>query len=500
MKNVKKILAVMIVIVMTFALATTAFAANITISGTGNQYKAFKLMSATSKLICTEEHEHDDATCYTYAYTLNSKYAAAVKSALGLAATADDTAVLNAFKAEDFDAQKFANDVYGDISSETAEYTTTDKTFANVDQGYYLIAETQTDGDADTYSLVMLDTAGQNNISITSKESIPTIVKAVKEGDTYGVAADADIGDDVEYMYTITLPTNYASYDAYKITTTDTLADGLTFNDDVAIYVRNGETDTQIGSDYFTVTPTTTGFKVVITDLKTAKTAADAAITTTKDSVIIVKYSSELNEDAEIGAEGNENTVVMNYPNNPYGEGEGTSVPSDTIVFTYQLTVNKVDNNNEALAGAGFTLYKWDPEAEGEDKYVVVETKTAGTATTFVFEGLDEGQYKLEESTTPLGYHPTSPVEFKIVSTINGKTLTDLTVVDLENTSITGEGLTFTATTEDGDVATTIVNTTEAELPSTGGIGTRLFYIAGGMIFAAAAVLLITKKRIGCEG
>lgn len=490
MKNVKKIFAILLVVVMTFALASTALAVDVTINGSADEYQAFQLMTAKSALTCTNtdtDHTHNDRECYTYDYTVNTKYSSVIQS---VTETSSDAAAIDAISQyNDAQIRDFADAIYVAIvgAGLTADKTTSEKTFA-VSEGYWLIAETELDSSntKDTYSRIMLDTAGKNTVTIKAKEAdAPTVDKTVDNAK----ATDAAIGDTVSYTLTGTLPENYSEYKTYSYKFTDTLAAGLTRNNDVKVMVGSSDitsscTISSVDSDGV--------FTVSIEDLKTAAPSA------TKDSTIVVTYTAAVNDSAVTGSAGNKNSVTITYPNNPSGSGEGTSVPSEVEVYTYKVVVNKVDANNAALAGAGFTLYKWDGE-----QYVQIGNEIKGTdaapMTQFVWNGLDAGQYKIHESTIPDGYHPAADVEFKIVATIEGTALTGLTVTDLAGTAIDGEDDIFTVTLNDGSAVTAIMNTTFGELPETGGTGTMIFYIAGGFLFAAAALILITKKRAGCE-
>lgn len=207
-------------------------------------------------------------------------------------------------------------------------------------------------------------------------------------------------------------------------------------------------------------------------------------------------YNAKLNENAVIGADGNPNYVDLTYSNNPNKGGEGNTgkTPKDTnIVFTYETIVNKVDPQGKSLAGAGFTLQK----KQSDGNYKDIQTYKADVRTTFDFKGLDDGDYKLIESTTPAGYNTITPVEFTVSAThTNGETLElkDLSVT-VTNGSTNLKDVVFKVKTTDGTMETNIVNNQGSVLPSTGGVGTRMFYVFGGCLVAAAVVLLALKKR-----
>ncbi len=182
------------------------------------------------------------------------------------------------------------------------------------------------------------------------------------------------------------------------------------------------------------------------------------------------------------------------------------------IVFTYKTVFNKVDSTNKALAGADFTLYKkvngsWTdvtPLGSGENKpYKTISDATNGTKNSvFTFTGLDDGEYKLSETTTPNGYNTMDDIFFTITAEheteSDNPTLTSLkgTQVKEDGTAWTGSA-TFTATsdTATGSLTSDITNYKGSELPTTGGIGTTIFYILGAILVAGAAVVLVARKR-----
>ena len=161
--------------------------------------------------------------------------------------------------------------------------------------------------------------------------------------------------------------------------------------------------------------------------------------------------------------------------------------------------MNKVDANSQPLGGADFTLYK-----KINNEWVEVtgkKTTNADTdvpATTFTFTGLDDGEYKLVESKVPDNYNKADDIEFKIVA--NHVTTTDVTnrttVLESLSGNVTSGSVTFTPSLADGSLTTSVVNQSGATLPSTGGIGTTIFYVTGAVLALGAGILLITKRRM----
>ncbi|MDO4871794.1 MAG: SpaA isopeptide-forming pilin-related protein, partial [Candidatus Saccharibacteria bacterium] len=158
-------------------------------------------------------------------------------------------------------------------------------------------------------------------------------------------------------------------------------------------------------------------------------------------------------------------------------------------VFTYKTVVNKVDQNKQPLTGAGFTLYK---KVKGEWK--VVKEITAGEATKFEFTGIDDGEYKLSETTTPAGYNTIKDITFTVEAT--HETEADQPkLTNLSGVAASGQ-ITFTADKDAGSLTTQVENKKGSILPSTGSIGTTVLYVAGSVLVVAAGILLVTKKRM----
>ena len=221
-------------------------------------------------------------------------------------------------------------------------------------------------------------------------------------------------------------------------------------------------------------------------------------------SKITVEYTATLNTNAVIGSAGNPNTVNLEYSNNPNqgGEGETGTTPDDTvIVFTYKTVINKVDGEGNPLTGAEFTLEKFVKGDDGVDEYNTVKgtwtpidvVKNA-EGTEFTFKGLDDGIYRLTESVTPAGYNTIESIVFTVIAEH------DILADNPALTSLTGEAvtglITFTPVLAEGALTTDVVNNAGSILPSTGGIGTTLFYVFGALLVIGAGVLLVVKKRM----
>ncbi|SEI69371.1 isopeptide-forming domain-containing fimbrial protein [Streptococcus equinus] len=369
--------------------------------------------------------------------------------------------------------------------------------------GYYLVKDvdgSQNGNDA-AYTRFMMEVVG--NVTAQVKNDKPTVQKKVKEtndstGETtdWQDAADYDMGDTVPFQLKATLPVHIADYDHYYVEFTDTLSAGLTF-DKITLVKADGKTLSE--GEYQVTTTTnengTTTLSVVITDVKKVNPDIN------KDDKVIVEYDAKLNDKAVIGSAGNTNDVELTYSNNPNATGDGTSKPADTgktpkdtvKVFTYQTIINKLNENKEALKGAGFTLSKKDKDGN----WNTVKALAAGEATTFEFKGLDAGNYKLEESTTPDGYNTIKPIEFTINAEYDVKSDDpQLTKLSTNVTSGDVKSDDFKSNLSDGSLTVGIVNRKGSLLPSTGGMGTTILYVIGSILVLVAAVLLITKKRM----
>lgn len=484
--------------------------------------------------------DSDNAASFLTALKADARFDGAFNDCTTAAGVA---AVLKGYTYNSKGAKDFADFVVeqvtkteGAITLPTVESTGESNSLTISDDGYYVIAETELkpnedgDGAMTAYLLGVYDASAGAEVKV--KAAVPTFEKKIKDtndsgtndgstNDTWQDSADHDINDNVDFQLTATLPADYATYKTYKMVFHDDLqADVFKLNtDSIKVYYQHDDGEITEIKEGFTVATESLGsdevfkstktdknvdFTLTFNDLKTVVSTLDA------DDKIIVEYNAKLTDSANIGSAGNWNSGYLSYSNNPNYKGEGADSPTShtkedlVVTFTYEVDVNKVDGKIEPLKGAGFTLYKWDTTAEGENKYVAVGNEIkAEDLTTFEFKGLDAGQYKLVESTVPNGYNQAADLEFVVSATHDEKadipTLKTLTVASKEGTNLAATELSagkFTVNKEDGKLATQIVNTSGSSLPSTGGIGTTIFYVAGGALVVGAGVLLVSKKRM----
>lgn len=383
--------------------------------------------------------------------------------------------------------------------------------------GYYLVKDKNDsqNNKNDSYTTFIMRVLGKS--TATPKSAQPKVDKQVldeaadaEEGHTngWGESADHAINESFKFKLTATLDANanYDAYKTYKVVFHDTMSKGVTFESiesvkigDVVIPVKS--TDKPDGYECSAaeglVGNGTEEWTLTIADLK--KYQADL----TAGATVEVIYNAHLNESAivssangtELGtAAANNNNVYLQYSNNPNVSGDSNlgQTPKDYVwVFTYKVDNKKVDQEGKVLADAGFKLYSGDTEigliydealtayrpTKGDE--TAEEMKSAAATGAFNIVGLDAGTYVLKETSTPAGYNTCAPITVEIGA------------VHKENAG--GDSVNLELTQKNVD--NTIINQKGSTLPSTGGIGTTMFYVGGGVLVAGAGVILITKKR-----
>ncbi len=368
---------------------------------------------------------------------------------------------------------------------------------------------------------------------------------------TWDEDADHDIGDKVPFQLVATIPSNYDDYKAYWLKMHDNLQAGVFSlnDDDFVVYYVHGGAKTEIAASAYTKTTSglstdnnfagfsedkTEDFTIEFSNLKSNVPAIAAG------DQIVVEYSATLTANANVGSAGNWNGAYLEYVNNPNWNGSDTpgtddkdKTPEDTVVaFTYKTEFTKVDAvTGTPLSGAVFSLYKKYEtaptggtqlsETDGSGvtdraKYYRVGTAQTSAASTgeFGWTGLDDGEYVLVEDTAPTDpnggtYTKNSPLTFTITGTHDNKLLVSLngvnstmtandTHIDLNSGFVPLAGDTTknaTVTFTSGEIDASIANSKDTKLPSTGGMGTTLFILSGGVTAAAAGIYLVSKKR-----
>lgn len=386
--------------------------------------------------------------------------------------------------------------------------------------GYYLFVDTTDFSKDDSYhsynSFLLMVTKGNWNVPITPKAEKPTVEKKVYDNPDgtstggFGSSADHAINEKFQFQLTATLPdsTNraYDYYDKYSVIFHDTLSDGITYDkdDELDSVVINSNDHTYNITDSSKYTIDTTDLEsqnsfVVNIDVKAC--AKDAGFDLNDGATITVTYTAHLNDKAYVntagGSTSNINKVYLTYSNNPKDESSIGKTPESTpvYVYTYQLNNTKHQDTEKgpALEGACFRLYSDEACTDQSEVQLyqkdgfyypikdvlgkeAVEMKSAANGT-FNVKGLDAGTYYLKEITPPDGYSACKeiPVTIKADHSRNDQ-------VNLEGSNLTNDIVNIKA----GGIT----------LPSTGGIGTTLFYVVGGGLMVAAIVLLVTKKRM----
>ena len=482
MKQVRKSLALLLALILVLALGGTAFATqegtltggSITINDAvpGQIYKAYQILYLESY----------DADTGAYAYKANSAWETWLKTqttyvsfdAQGYVTWVDGADAAAFAKLAQVEAAKMTADAIATAPAAAVGASYSTVTFENLNLGYFLV-------DTTLGTLCSLDTTNPS-VTMQEKNAAPENVKTVEEDSTgnYGETNDADIGQTVNFKSTITAQAGAENYVFH-----DTMSAGLTYTGVTGITLNGTAVD---ASNYTVTAPAADGDTFDVTFTQAFCDALKA------NDQIVISYTATLNENAVIAGEGNPNTSKVSY-----GDSSNTKYTPDsqTKTYTWDVDVFKYTMDGEtekALAGATFTLSKNDngsnPIAlvsEGNNVYRVAKTGETGTVTEittdatgkFTIKGLDADTYYLTETQAPAGYN---------------KLAGPVTIVIGANGVVNG-----TTEAPQGVDEVKVLNQSGTELPSTGGIGTTIFYVIGAALVIGAIVVLIAKKRAGSE-
>ena len=487
-KAMKKLMAALLAVAMVCAMAIPAFAAVDISSHTFEAYQIFAgdLNEGTLSNVKWGSNV-TDPDFLNALKTANTAYSACT-DAKGVAEALSSTPSLAA------DFAKFAAEHVTGTAVATGTGSVT-----LLSAGYYLIVDTTNVTDKhDAKNLSLLKVSSATTVTPQVKTDIPTLEKKVQDkndstGNTtdWQDSADYDIDDMIPYKLTATLG-NLSNYDTYYVKFVDTMTNLTYVTGSATVQIDNG---TPLTPSQYKLTWDETSKTLAIEIANVKALGAD------NNSVITVEYNATLDSSAAIGSTGNPNSAYLVFSNNPNGEGTGKTPEDKNIVFTYKVDANKVDPEGNSLPGAAFELFKKVKDSSGnitwESKGVANATKHEdGTYTitdaehvmNFVWNGIDDGDYKLVEVVTPAGYNTMDALFFTVTATH------DEEAADPKLLTLTGNP--FSGDVSSGILTSQIENNRGTTLPGTGGIGTTIFYVIGGGLMVAAAILLITKKRM----
>lgn len=529
MKSMKKLVTLLLSLVMLCALALPAMADetttySITINGAvaGHTYTAYQVFDGA--------YYQGDGTNHTTngtEYLSDVKWGkdvdgdkilkelqenALLKASFEKKTSAEDVAyVLQGFKDKSQQLDEFARVVGKHLKATTAGTTgiVTAGKVAKIDDlaaGYYFVKDAGDINAGEIATKFLVEVVG--NANVTVKATAPTIEKKIVDNNVDTNHTSANIGDQVEFKLTAKVP-DMANFDTYTFTISDTLSKGLTF-DAQSVVVNIG--DVPLEAKNYKLTAPTNPEKDNTFKIEFTKEQLGDNVKHTTGATIVVTYRATLNSNA-LTTDKETNTAKLEYSNNPSSSTDkGTITTPDvpTYIYNFNINVDKYDgtdgttNTDKKLKDAVFVLYrlngattkeyyKWDATTgkitwvPANDNPTPKTTDVNGKAT---FEGLKEGTYYLEEITAPKGYNTLKdPVEVTIGAKYKEDGTLDTTATDFKLKPDETKGNHYYQ-------VQSIANKAGAVLPSTGGIGTTIFYVLGSILALGAAVLLIVKKRM----
>lgn len=503
MKHARKLTSLLLALVMVFALATTAFAQDVTVTGgtgsitisnaaKGETYTIYKLFDATV-------HVDEDGSSIAYTGT--------VPESLKTYFTADGNGYISATK-DAKDGENMSEGLKTALKAwaETATATATAESdgsalnFKGLKYGYYVVTTTQ------GKQLISVDSTMPDVTIVDKNSSTPSDLS--KTATATGTDKSFSIGDTVTYTVHFKTSNYYgAGTEAKKIvsyTIEDTLPEFLS-NVNVTSIIVDNDGDSTTTKDQADVTAQFVDKKIVIDwyDEDNNKFLHDNGATVT------ITYTAVVTEKAHIDGNGNTNKVTVTWTT----EGGEPPVPGklekEETIYTYAIALKKVDNKGKALPGAVFEFPFYVKSTADTDGAYIYAGTTAGEGLTnqittpeggvIVVKGVKSGDYEITEFKAPAGYNKlTAPVTVGAVKT--GETSTHTTVyLDKDGNKVNESAKVFEVKVDIDTIAATavvVVNKAGTELPSTGGMGTTIFYVLGAVLVVGAGVLLVTKKRM----
>ena len=493
MRNTKKVISILLTLLMvvgmmsTFAFAADSYSITINDSRPDRTYEAYQIFKGT----VANDGEHslgnvtwgeniklaDDGT-----FTFNGKsYTSATELSKDL-----NNSNIRSFAV--------AVETKGPAAKTVTTKTDAGYVLSGLAPGYYLVKEVTASGTGDANSDFIIKVA--SNVTANPKSvgdnNIPSISKTPK-------TQSVSVGENANFTLTATLPANLANYPSYKLTFKDTMSAGLTYNDDAKVYIADA-TGNKLGDIAVIPSVEKQNIIIAIDDVKALTYTKDSEIAKiSADNKIVVKYTAKVN--AKSVTEQNTTTkstnqVYLVYSKDPKApnttsetEKVTATVTNRTVEFTKRAGDKEItlDNNTKIkapLTGAGFEIYKYDATAGNHRGELIRQLgvvkpgaatpsseKNVGyvnsDGTVFTFTGLGAGKYILVESVTPDGYNTLADQEFTIA----------------DNEGLTGLGA-------------DVVNEKGSLLPSTGGIGTTIFYLIGAILVIGAGVVFVTRRRM----
>ncbi len=420
----------------------------------------------------------------------------------------------------------------------TDKKTTSAGVASGLEHGYWLfVTDAGNIGDGEAGSSPIFTVVGNTPVKVTEKTGIPTVEKKIvsdadgKEHD----AADSQIGQDVTYNLYGTVAENFDKYDTYFYQFSDQISKGLTLQSGAEVYLYDSVSDAKGDLTHKTGQKITNNFNQSAetvdstTGAKTTKWTCENLKDVsgiTKQSCVVVSYKARINTDAIVaGTESNDNTVILNYSNNPMDKDSKGQTPPDKVKdYTYGLKINKVDLGTEtALDDAEFTIQATGADDDASKGLYVQEGGSLGTDAhkfktanggVITVPGLDAGTYTVTEVSAPSGYAKVDPFTFEIKptmkaddpgagltllgSTLDPKNQNDKIIAGLTDGNSGDNKLTAKSDSEkdsDGTFNITVGNTKQINLPLTGLNGVTFTWIAGGAVLCVGVAHLIRSRK-----